>query len=258
MATETTEGRNLFQKIAKTIAIENLEPNDLFLRLTFPKMIKEHLVRYHFAVRTMREYFDQTNQITVLDVACGRGYGTNILKTGSDNGKVMGIDIKFPYAKKAHQKYEEIQFITGDAAQLPVAKETADVLVSFETVEHLPKEAQPEFIKEIYRVLKPGGIAIVSITYPYSLPGLGANPRHLHEPTSEELKKLFANNNLELKDQFGQIFVKPEQAEKAKKLNKIIPIWPIFAWNLFRNVEIGKVPKDSIALTNIYVFQKSA
>ena len=91
----------------------------------------EHWHRYMFA-----SYF--TKNCNVLDIACGEGYGSAYL---SKNAKeVIGVDISpetVEWAKKTYINHN-LKFITGSCEMIPVdGKNIFDVIVSFETIEHI-------------------------------------------------------------------------------------------------------------------------
>lgn len=148
----------------------------------------EHWHRYAFARRFV------TGR-RVLDVACGEGYGSALLAAVAAD--VVGVDIatdavahaRATYAGIAHLRYE-----TGSAAALPLADASVDAVVSFETIEHLPREDQPRMIAEIARVLAPGGVLVLSAPNPaeYSQARGYRNPFHTYEPSRAELQTLLA------------------------------------------------------------------
>ena len=113
----------------------------------------DHLHRYGIAL----EY---TENKVVLDIACGEGYGSNII---SKNAKfVYGVDIDKCTIDDAKVKYkkENLTFIEGSASLIPLKDNMFDIVVSFETIEHHDKH--DEMLLEIKRVLKPDGILILS------------------------------------------------------------------------------------------------
>jgi SAM-dependent methyltransferase len=78
---------------------------------------------------------------------------------------VIGVDIDERTVSHAQMKYksENLEFKIGSATNIPIdVANTFDVVVSFETIEHLDDESQQAFIKEIKRMLKPLGLFIVS------------------------------------------------------------------------------------------------
>jgi len=115
---------------------------------------KEHLDRYIFASKYVKDKI-------VLDIACGSGYGTKMLSKKAK--KVYGADISeesISYAKKKY-KNRNITYYVADATNIKFLKdESVDVVTSFETIEHIPK--YKIFLREVKRVLKKDGIAIIS------------------------------------------------------------------------------------------------
>lgn len=148
----------------------------------------EHLSRYLFAAQFVKGK-------SVLDVACGVGYGTFLLaKEGAK--EVVGMDISseaIDYAQKKYRK-ENVAFFRADAEKMPFKKEQFDVVVSFETIEHLKN--QLAFMQEIKRVLKREGLLIIST--PNTLVYPKGSIFHLKEFTLLGFRKL-------LLKYFGQV-----------------------------------------------------
>ncbi|MCF4124261.1 methyltransferase domain-containing protein [Methylobacterium sp. SyP6R] len=118
----------------------------------------------------------------VLDIACGEGYGAANLASVARH--VTGVDIDAGTVAEARARYgnrDNLTFLHGDAEKIPADDASFDVVVSFETIEHL-KDAD-RFLREIKRVLKPGGLLIISSPnepeYRKSLSH--PNPHHLRE-----------------------------------------------------------------------------
>jgi len=136
--------------------------------------MQEHIDRYTFALGYVKGK-------RVLDAACGTGYGTILLAQVAD--RVTGIDISPTAINHARKWYPVIalDFIEGDVLSLPFPDSSFDVVVSFETVEHI-KEYK-KFIKECRRVLTPNGILICSTpNSKISSPdGVVKNPFHVVE-----------------------------------------------------------------------------
>ena len=148
----------------------------------------EHWHRYVFARRFAGGH-------RVLDVACGEGYGSALLAIVAQS--VTGIDIEegaVAHARSTYAARANLRFETGSAAALPLADRSVDLVVSFETLEHLPRDAQPQMLAEIARVLAPDGVLVLSAPNPveYSEARGYRNPFHQHEPTRAELRELLA------------------------------------------------------------------
>lgn len=113
----------------------------------------EHFHRYVFA----REFVSGKR---VLDAACGEGYGSALLATAAAH--VTGADISAEAIEHARARYQaaNLEFVQGDAARLPFDDHSFDVIVSFETLEHL--QDQQGLLAEFRRVLEPGGFLLIS------------------------------------------------------------------------------------------------
>src|ERR1019366_4929606 len=137
----------------------------------------EHVYRYAFACRFVRGK-------RVLDIACGEGYGAAALqKAGA--ARVTGVDISEAACFHARSKYG-IDAKLGAAEKIPLGEGSVDVVVSFETIEHIPNPDR--FLDECVRVLVPGGRLIIS-TPNKSIYGQAVqNPYHWSEMTEEGFK----------------------------------------------------------------------
>ena len=96
----------------------------------------------------------------VLDVASGEGYGTNLLSKNAD--LVIGVDIDVRSIQDATLKYKsnKLIFKQGDIGSLPFPDSYFDIVVCFETIEHV--EDYLAALNEIKRVLKSEGILVIS------------------------------------------------------------------------------------------------
>jgi 2-polyprenyl-3-methyl-5-hydroxy-6-metoxy-1,4-benzoquinol methylase len=144
----------------------------------------EHWHRYHFAARWAKGR-------QVLDVACGEGYGTALLARHA--ARVTGVDLApaaIAHARGAYAALANVQFVEASCTQMPLPDASFDVVVSFETVEHI--SGQAAFLDEIARVLKPGGLVVLSCPnkLEYSDKRDFANEFHVKELYREELATL--------------------------------------------------------------------
>ena len=144
----------------------------------------EHVHRYLFAAQ-----FCQDKE--VLDVASGEGYGSNILASSAKS--VIGVDVAEDAVAHASAKYvsENLTFRLGMAQNLPVEDNSIDVVVSFETLEHI--DEHEKFLSEIKRVLKPGGILVMSTPDKNVYMADEHNHFHLKELDRDEFRDLIAH-----------------------------------------------------------------
>lgn len=96
----------------------------------------------------------------VLDAACGEGYGSHLLANYAD--KVVGVDIDQNSIDHAMQRYQRdnLKFIRSNVLNIPIPDNSFDVVVSFETLEHLAEHQ--ELLTEYKRLLVDDGLLIIS------------------------------------------------------------------------------------------------
>ena len=114
----------------------------------------EHWHRYHFAARFAAGR-------TVIDAACGEGYGSALLARTA--ACVTGIDSSAEAIAMAQRRYgacANLEFREGRCEALPVPDASMDLVVSFETLEHLQEPRA--LLREAARVLRDDGVLMVS------------------------------------------------------------------------------------------------
>jgi ubiquinone/menaquinone biosynthesis C-methylase UbiE len=142
-------------------------------------MYAEHMTRYVCAQEICKDK-------TVLDIASGSGYGTQLLAHTASF--VYGVDVDKRSVEYAKQNYQEknIQYLAGDGVSIPLDDNSVERVVTLETIEHV--ENYKKFLSEIRRVLTKDGLAIVST--PNKLEFTQGNHFHLYEFEYEELLNL--------------------------------------------------------------------
>jgi 2-polyprenyl-3-methyl-5-hydroxy-6-metoxy-1,4-benzoquinol methylase len=121
----------------------------------------------------------------VLEVGCGEGRGIGVLTKKA--GSFTAVDKIEPVLNDLQKKYPAAKFISMNIPPLAgLANNAYDVVVSFQVIEHIADDSL--FLSEIHRVLKPGGIALV--TTPNRKLSLTRNPWHVREYLPAELKQL--------------------------------------------------------------------
>jgi len=106
-----------------------------------------------------------SNTGTVLDVGCGVGRISLFL---AEKGyKVIGVDVSESLIIKARElskkKDLDINFIITDGIELPFDDETYDVIIGFKFLCYIPtSQLRHEYLKNLYRILKPGGILLLT------------------------------------------------------------------------------------------------
>jgi len=147
----------------------------------------EHLHRYE-AVRPL------CIGKRVLDVASGEGYGSAHL--ARDATSVVGIDVDAESVEHARVTYplEHLRFETANATTLPLEAGSVDVIVCFETLEHLTEHEA--LMLEFKRVLVADGILVISSPNKaiYSDEADYQNPHHVRELYYDEFHDLLRAN----------------------------------------------------------------
>lgn len=143
----------------------------------------EHLHRYSI----VNEYIEKK---VILDIACGEGYGSNIMSETAEF--VYGVDIDQSTIELASQKYKKhnLKYLKGDATKIPLQDHSVDVVISFETIEHHDQHEKMMF--EIKRVLKHDGVIIISTPdklYYSDIPKF-TNKFHVKELYKEEFSNM--------------------------------------------------------------------
>lgn len=145
----------------------------------------EHVFRYDQVLKKAKR------GITILDLACGTGYGAYMLSEIKEN-QVIGGDISDEALNIANSEYKQsnLSFQKLDGTALPFSDNYFDVITSFETIEHLSDYTK--LVSEFHRVLKPGGKLFLStpnslITSP---DGNVKNPYHVQEFNPDELSNI--------------------------------------------------------------------
>jgi ubiquinone/menaquinone biosynthesis C-methylase UbiE len=133
-------------------------------------------IRSWFRVYMLRKYeaprvlggLNLPAQATCLEVGCGRGAGTLLIRQYTGCKRIVGLDID-PAMIGAARKYvakpprwardvntENIEFVCHDATILPFPDESFEAAFVFDTLVHIREWRQ--VIAEVYRVLKPGSV----------------------------------------------------------------------------------------------------
>lgn len=146
----------------------------------------EHVSRYAYAASLLKSG-------RVLDDGCGAGYGSELLTRAG--AEVIGVDMALDVIQycQRHYRHFGIKFFQTDCTQLPFPDELFDGVVSFEVIEHVKNYSG--YLKETARVLRPGGVLIISTPNKrmYSDHRTYRNPYHVHEFYPDEFKELLSS-----------------------------------------------------------------
>lgn len=139
----------------------------------------------------------------ILEIGCGRGAGSFLIKKAFMPRQIHAMDLDIDMIRKAGkylslQRREGIDFFVGDVCQLPYSDETMDAVFGFGVLHHIPDWQGA--LKEIVRILKPGGIYLFEELYPALYQNFITRHILLH-PTdnrfqSDDFKKAISDSGL--------------------------------------------------------------
>ncbi|MEU8364670.1 class I SAM-dependent methyltransferase [Nonomuraea sp. NPDC048882] len=126
----------------------------------------------------------------VLDVGCGTGYLTRILSpVVTPTGHVTGLDPSPAMIDHARGRASaNCTYVVGEGQSLPFPDGSFDLVVSSLAVHHMPAGARPEALRQMFRVLRPGGRLLIAEFRPPVNPlarrviGLLSGPAMRHDP----------------------------------------------------------------------------
>ena len=140
----------------------------------------------------------------VLDLGCGNGRFAKYFLDKEIN--YYGYDISEELIKIAQKNNPKGCFSSGDLLKTPYRNNTFDLLISIATLHHIPSsEMREQALKEVKRVLKSDGIAVISIWYFWH------QPKYLKSIIKTGAKKILGQSGLDFGD-----FMMPWKDEKQK------------------------------------------
>ena len=157
----------------------------------------------------------------VLEAGFGEGYGADLLAGVAR--RVVGVDYDQSAVAHVQARYPRVEAHQGNLAELPLADASVDVVVNFQVIEHLWDQSQ--FVSECLRVLRPGGLLLMStpnrITF---TPGSDTpvNPFHTRELNAAELTELLVDGGFRLDAMYGVFHGPALEALDAKHGGSII------------------------------------
>ncbi len=102
----------------------------------------------------------------VLDAGCGTGRLARVVKIAQPAAEVTGLDadprILSIARKKAAQGDLDVKFFEGSIERMPFPDDGFDFVFSILVLHHLPEEIKAHACRELFRVLRPGGRAIIA------------------------------------------------------------------------------------------------
>ena len=169
---------------------EGVPPLALTGERTLPDLPEENYwYRRHLAVYEW--IAERCRGLDVIDMACGEGYGTDVLATRA--ARVTGVDANPEAHAHARAKYSA-PGVRFERDLVDGYRQECDAVVFLQTIEHVERPA--EVLRHFKSLLRPGGTVYVSTPNLLTLAPPGAeksdNPWHLKEYRHEEFRALCA------------------------------------------------------------------
>ncbi len=197
--------------------------------------------------RLLKPYIEATHWIQgdLLEVGCGEGRGIGSVLSSVKS--YWAIDKIESAIADLRQRFPTGNFITGNLPPLPYPDASFDSILSFQVIEHI--EDDTLFLKEIHRVLRSGGVAL--ITTPNRPLSLSRNPWHIREYTADELtrlaKTIFAG--VEMKGITGNEKVMAYHGKNRESVNRLMR-WDILDLQHRLPAAVLRIPYDLLNRLN--------
>lgn len=137
--------------------------------------------------RLLKPYMVIRDQMrgNVLELGCGEGRGVEQIIKNAET--YLGLDKIDSVIRDLQDRYSTAQFMQSHFPPIPISGEGEfDRIISFQVIEHIENDRL--FLREIYRLLKKGGYAI--ITTPNIKLSLSRNPWHIREYSARQLMEI--------------------------------------------------------------------
>ena len=151
----------------------------------------------------------------VLEIGTGAGYGIEVVAPQAR--RFVTVDKHIPTPEPTG--LPNVEFRQAVVPPLEFPNQSFDCVISFQVIEHIRRDV--DFVREISRVLRPGGRFIV--TTPNAPMSLTRNPWHVREYTAEGLRKLLAGffSSVEALGVFGNEKVMDYYEENRRSVRRI-------------------------------------
>lgn len=110
-------------------------------------------------LRTISAGFDSPSRVSLLDVGCGIGNYHPLLTPAV--GAVSGVDVSAACIAKARERNPTVAYSVYEGDRLPYPDDQFDVTFCVCVLHHVPPDRWPQFVSEMCRVTRAGGLVVV-------------------------------------------------------------------------------------------------
>lgn len=221
-----------FDKIYPNDYYAHIETEKIpFLMRLLSRFLKNEKTVFQLIKRSAYPYFDEIkNAKKVLDIGCGKGVFLNVLKEAGKETHGLEPDSN---AVKILEKNGH-QAIQGDIFTAKIADNSYDLVTMFQVIEHI--DDHESLVREVYRILKPGGYFIAETPNLASLSAQNKKncwvnldmPRHLIIHSPQSIKNLLQKENFQT-----QIYVRVSPSDIKESFFLKHPVRSSFKRKLF-------------------------
>lgn len=144
--------------------------------------------------RLVRNTDGGAENVKLLDIGCGTGRTLHQIARTHPKMRLNGADLSPAYIKLARKRLmdiDEVALAVENGEALPWADETFDVVTSTYMFHELPRNARRNVVREMFRVVRPGGLVVIEDSAqlsesPQLVGVLQGFPREFHEPFYED------------------------------------------------------------------------
>jgi SAM-dependent methyltransferase len=188
----------------------------------------------------------------MLEVGSGRGGGANYIARALRPAKIVGMDLAGNAVKFARKTFQQpnLEYVQGNAEALPFADSSFDVVINVESCHAYG--SVPNFLREVWRVLRPGGILVIADMR--GVPGLDLLRQQLQDSGMTLQEETDITPNV-------LAAIEAEDPIKKDRIRRLAPGWMKGAFEEFAGVKHSAVHRDLESRDLIYYrwkLQKSA